>query len=496
MPKQRSFRWSRWALLCAAMVGCPALAAAEPADQMLLDRDMELAIDAYQFFEYDEASSLFQSILDRDATTAKAHLYLGVIQAQKRQFDLAIPHLAFAHEQMPNNEMAAFWYATALQATGQIPQANMVLQQFLASFPENGEVRFRLALGLVLENRYEEAATHLEGLADHETGAMYDSAVRQLIPVLIKLRDLDKARARLAEWRSRGAKEEEVASYDLALKEADQVATFVVSIAPFYQDNPTLESSNSALAQAKQPDWGLDAGIGMRTASFNLFSISQTQLSYNFAATQYQKVTGYNMQTHALVWSNKLLDSQEMWTTDIVYTRTNLASAHFLDTAAIQIGKELRGEDGTGHRWNLNAFQEMYTTANTLDATRIGSEMAWTTGAGRALLGYNLGLRYYHTSADYEQHGYVSAGINYNRSTGPIQWTALFDLQYIPYLKNDPSYGIKRRDTVEEAVVSIDWSLSTAQTLGVRYEGSFHQSNIDLRAYKSQRYLLTWNGLW
>ena len=72
----------------------------------------------------------------------------------------------------------------------------------------------------------------------------------------------------------------------------------------------------------------------------------------------------------------------------------------------------------------------------------------------------------------------------------------MFDLQYIPYLKNDPSYGIKRRDTVEEAVVSIDWSLSTAQTLGVRYEGSFHQSNIDLRAYKSQRYLLTWNGLW
>jgi Flp pilus assembly protein TadD len=105
--------------------------------------------------------SLMQDTLAKNPAAADAHNDLGVILAQRNQFEAAVAHFSTATRLAPNNAAAQCNLGQALASQGKLSQAEFHLSEAVRLKPHDADVHFKLANVLIAQGTERKAALHL-----------------------------------------------------------------------------------------------------------------------------------------------------------------------------------------------------------------------------------------------------------------------------------------------------------------------------------------------
>lgn len=155
----------------------------------------ELAIQAANLEEYEDAVSLWQKVIKRKPEMADAYVNMGTAYWNLAKYHEAIDSAQKAMSLAPNMKEARFNYCLSLLHIGKAETALPVLKSLVAEFPDYLSARFLVAAALCCAGQFQEGAGELAKLKQSQLGSGLPISCHTLAQGLRSARQLDYARA-------------------------------------------------------------------------------------------------------------------------------------------------------------------------------------------------------------------------------------------------------------------------------------------------------------
>jgi tetratricopeptide (TPR) repeat protein len=155
----------------------------------------ELAIQAANLEEYEDAVSLWQKVIKRKPAMADAYVNMGTAYWNLAKYHEAIDSAQKAMALAPNMKEAHFNCCLSLLHIGKAETALPVLKSLVAEFPDYLSARFLVAAALCCAGQFQEGAGELAKLKQSQLGSGLPISCHTLAQGLRSAGQLDYARA-------------------------------------------------------------------------------------------------------------------------------------------------------------------------------------------------------------------------------------------------------------------------------------------------------------
>ena len=123
---------------------------------------MKLALEHHQTGDLHQAGNIYREILKSHPNSVDALHYLGILQYQLRNYDVAIEYLEKALQINPNDPSAYYNLGITYKEKGQLDEAIACYKKTLQFNPLSAKAHYNLGTALQEKGQYDEAITHYQ----------------------------------------------------------------------------------------------------------------------------------------------------------------------------------------------------------------------------------------------------------------------------------------------------------------------------------------------